>query len=72
MYLGRYLRWDSWNIVNRPDKLIYDIADRLLNPFDHGRTWYFTLAFAAFLIIGYLTIYNFGGLRARRASNDTP
>lgn len=39
IYLGRYLRWNSWDIINEPLKLLYDIGDRFINPFNHPRTW---------------------------------
>jgi uncharacterized membrane protein len=43
IYLGRYLRWNSWDIINEPFNLLYDITDRLINPFDHPRTWGVTI-----------------------------
>ena len=55
IYLGRYLRWNSWDIINEPFHLIYDITDRLVNPFDHPRTWGVTIFMGIFLNIIYWT-----------------
>ncbi len=54
IYLGRFLRWNSWDIVTRPWRLIADVGDRVLNPLDHLRTWGFTLGFGGLLVLGYL------------------
>lgn len=55
IYLGRYLRWNSWDIINEPFNLLYDITDRLINPFDHPRTWGVTLFMGIFLNMIYWT-----------------
>lgn len=54
IYLGRFLRWNSWDIVTRPWRLMADVGDRFLNPLDHLRTWGFTLGFGGLLVLGYL------------------
>lgn len=53
IYIGRYLRWNSWDIIAEPFKLAYDIGDRLINPFDHPRTWGMTILMGLFLNILY-------------------
>lgn len=55
IYLGRYLRWNSWDILNEPFYLIYDITDRLVNPLDHPRTWGVTIFMGVFLNMIYWT-----------------
>jgi uncharacterized membrane protein len=49
IYLGRFLRWNSWDIVREPFTLMYEIGDRLINPFEHPRTWGMTLFMGLFL-----------------------
>ena len=44
IYLGRYLRWNSWDIINEPFNLI-----------DHPRTWGVTIFMGIFLNIIYWT-----------------
>jgi uncharacterized membrane protein len=56
IYLGRYLRWNSWDIIAEPFALIYDIGDRFINPFEHPRTWGVTLFMGLFLNIVYWSL----------------
>ena len=56
VYLGRFLRWNSWDIINNPGHLFNDITDRVVNPFDHPRTWGVTILFGILLNIIYWTI----------------
>jgi len=53
VYLGRYLRWNSWDIIKEPFNLFYDIGDRVLNPFQHKGVWGMTLFMFIFLSIIY-------------------
>ena len=53
IYLGRYLRWNSWDIIAEPFALIYDIGDRFVNPFEHPRTWGVTLLMGLFINLVY-------------------
>lgn len=56
IYLGRYLRWNSWDILNNPQGLLFDISDRFFNPFEHPRTWGMTILFGVLLNMIYWTI----------------
>lgn len=55
IYVGRFLRWNSWDILTEPFKIMYDISDRFLNPFEHPRTWGMTIFMGIFLNIIYLS-----------------
>lgn len=54
IYLGRFQRWNSWDLLLHPEKILTDIAVRLANPFDNLRFIGFTLIFTAFLLVCYL------------------
>lgn len=43
IYLGRFLRWNSWNIINEPKELLSDISERITNPFEHPSLWGMTI-----------------------------
>jgi len=53
IYLGRILRWNSWDIIQHPMDILGDIAKRFLFPLEHIQTWSFTIGFGGFLIITY-------------------
>jgi uncharacterized membrane protein len=54
IYLGRFERWNSWDILRRPGSLLGRIASHVLDPFAHTHTWGFTLGFGTMLIFAYL------------------
>jgi uncharacterized membrane protein len=55
IYVGRFLRRNSWDILTEPFKLMYDIGDRFINPFEHPRTWGMTIFMGLFLNMIYLS-----------------
>lgn len=57
IYLGRYLRWNSWDIITNPFGLIFDVSDRVINPGAHPLTFVTTLLFFVFLSVIYYVIY---------------
>jgi uncharacterized membrane protein len=59
IYLGRYLRWNSWDVISEPKGLLHDIAVRALDPMSHPQTYGVTFIFSAFLVLGYLLIFQF-------------
>ena len=53
IYLGRFLRWRTVDVVQKPILLLGDVADRLFNPLIHFRAWGVTLGFGVLLLVGY-------------------
>jgi uncharacterized membrane protein len=64
IYLGRSLRWNSWDFVVRPGALLQDIWARMADPLAYPRGVGMTLALTALLWTGYLTVYAFARLGA--------
>ena len=54
IYLGRFDRWNSWDLFIHPKSILKDIATRVVNPFENLRFVGFTLIFTAFLLVIYL------------------
>lgn len=59
VYLGRFLRWNSWDLLTNPQLLFIDIAHLVLNPRDHPLAFAFTLLFSAMLFLAYMTMTTF-------------
>jgi uncharacterized membrane protein len=55
VYLGRYLRWNSWDILANPADLFLSIAGRVISPQDHLRTWGMTLVLTGVFSLLYYT-----------------
>lgn len=57
IYLGRYLRWNSWDILLNPFSLIEDIFQVIFHPFSNPRAVGFTLLFTILLTTFYYGLY---------------
>jgi len=53
VYLGRFQRWNSWDVVHNPISLGVDIFNRLVSPVDHMKTWAITIIFTALYSLLY-------------------
>lgn len=63
IYLGRYVRWNSWDLVTQPELLLQDVLARLTSPLLYWHTWAMTALFAALLVFTYwlLTVMTHAG-----------
>ena len=53
VYLGRFLRFNSWDVLTEPLGVARAIAVRVLDPLSYPRTYGVTLMFAALLLACY-------------------
>ena len=56
IYIGRFLRYNSWDIVTDPFSLAGEIISMVANPFEYGYAWGMTLCYAGFMTLIYFTI----------------
>ena len=56
VYLGRFLRFNSWDIFKDPAGLSYYIKDSLIHPHQNLSTWAFTIIFSCMFGIIFFTI----------------
>jgi uncharacterized membrane protein len=47
VYLGRFHRWNSWDVLNNPVGLGIDIFSKLANPVNNYKAWAITVLFSA-------------------------
>lgn len=50
IYLGRFQRFNSWDVLTAPHRLAADIAGCVLQPWAHPHAWGFTLAMTGLLL----------------------
>ena len=55
IYLGRFLGWNSWDLIVNPVAVLSDMAAWLVHPRTHLQAYLFALLFAAILFVFYLT-----------------
>ncbi len=68
VYLGRYLRWNSWDILTDPFSLLSGIFLMIIHPHEYRQTWGVTGLLTLFFTAIYFTIQN---LRQMSQSSNT-
>jgi uncharacterized membrane protein len=56
IYLGRFLRWNSWDVLTSPRALAAELVAVLGDPASYPRLVGVSGLFACFLLLGYLTL----------------
>jgi uncharacterized membrane protein len=57
IYLGRYLRWNSWDVVFNPFGLLFDVTDSIASPSTHPDVFVTTITFFLMLTSMYIVIW---------------
>jgi uncharacterized membrane protein len=57
IYLGRFLRFNSWDVLLQPIKLYQGIGQWASDPLANSMSFAFPLLFATFLFIAYVMLY---------------
>ena len=58
VYIGRFLRWNSWDVFTQPVGLVADIVNSLINPQVFVKTVTVSLSLTAVMLFGYIVIYS--------------
>ncbi|HYG50864.1 MAG TPA: DUF1361 domain-containing protein [Flavobacteriales bacterium] len=56
IYLGRFLRFNSWDVITEPYALMHDVGVRVIHPFDYPKTWGVTIFMGLFLNMVYWSL----------------
>ena len=70
IYVGRFMRWNSWDIIGNPTGLAMDVLGLVIDP--SLRLLAFTTLFAVFFLFVYLTLYTFAHLFREQIEQTTP
>lgn len=57
IYLGRDLRWNSWDIIANPGGLALNVSDRLIDPFGQPRMFDVSGLFFVIIGAGYAAVW---------------
>ncbi len=55
IYLGRFLRWNSWDLITNLSEIMKDLFLPITNPFLYARTWGFVFLIGTLFNIMYLS-----------------
>lgn len=56
IYLGRFFRWNSWDLLVQPDKILSDVVWLFMAPSENVVAFGFILQISALLLVCYLTL----------------
>lgn len=59
IYIGRCLRWNSWDLLTDPTGIYYDTIARLAHPFSYPRTYGMTLVVGVLLCLVFSVFESF-------------
>ncbi|NOX86859.1 MAG: DUF1361 domain-containing protein [Chlorobi bacterium] len=59
VYIGRYLRWNTWDLVINSPELFHDVLSRLIHPTENPEIYGMTIIFSLFLGFVYYVFQSF-------------
>lgn len=63
VYLGRFLRWNSWDVVANPLGLFADMLAMVRHPIAHIESYFISAAFAAIFLLAYIIVMSMGSMQ---------
>lgn len=71
IYLGRFLRWNSWDILQDARPIAEDIWGWFRHPTSNLRAYGFTLLYTLLFLFVYLAFYAFGKVMQERTAKES-
>ena len=71
VFLGRFLRWNSWDLLQDPIPIAKDIYGIVRHPISNLPTYVFTILFTLLFLFIYFTVHLFGRI-IREDRRDSP
>jgi uncharacterized membrane protein len=56
VYIGRYMRFNSWDVITNPFTLVNDIAELALHPIEYRYAWGMVFCFSIFMTLLFFTL----------------
>jgi uncharacterized membrane protein len=72
IYIGRFLRWNSWDVLVSPGGLLADLLDTALHPLLHARSLAFSGLFSLFLASAYFMFFALTHLQVEAPPSASP
>ena len=72
VYLGRFKRWNSWDVFAQPEAILADLWRAAIDPSDHVRAAALAGLFATFLAVSYIAFYAFARPSRQASMIDSP
>jgi uncharacterized membrane protein len=70
VYLGRFLRWNTSDIIRHPTAIINDIRNNFSHPENYQTILLYTIPLALLFLLIYVTIHIFGNLVRERTADS--
>jgi uncharacterized membrane protein len=70
IYIGRFLRWNSWDVFLSPGGMLADLLDAAQHPLLHARSLVFSGLFSLFLLSAYFMFFALTHLQMEVSSSD--
>ena len=71
IYLGRFLRLNSWDVLTAPESLGRQVVHQVAHPVAHPASWEVPVVYGMGLVLGYLALRSVAGLLGP-AARPTP
>jgi len=69
--LGRFYRWNSWDVLDDPMPIAHDVLSWLRHPFANLRAYGFTLLFTLLFLFVYLALHTFGRMMQEKRQGNS-